>query len=141
MRRQRTTPFVARSGPISTNSANSASCAAERRGGVALRPAVLQPLGAALIEAVHPVAQRLAIHAADARRIRPAHPVQHRRNRQEPPALIGVLRGRRKPPKLSGREIRSDLHPCCHARIPPRHGISSTRRTESPTSQNGRPLV
>jgi hypothetical protein len=26
----------------------------------ALRPAVLQPLGAALIEAVHPVAQRLA---------------------------------------------------------------------------------
>jgi hypothetical protein len=27
---------------------------------VALRPAVLQPLGAALIEAVHPVAQRLA---------------------------------------------------------------------------------
>jgi hypothetical protein len=50
------------------------------------------------------VAQRLAIHAADARRIRPAHPVQHRRNRQEPPALIGVLRGRCKPPKLSGRK-------------------------------------
>src|SRR5215204_213121 len=53
---------------------------------VAFRPAVLEPVGAAFIEAVHPVPQRLAVHA----------------------------------------------------RILPSHGISSTSRSESPTSLNGR---
>ena len=51
-----------------------------------------QPVGALLIEAMHPVAQRLAIHAADAGRLLAIHPVANRRQRQQSPRLIGVLR-------------------------------------------------
>jgi hypothetical protein len=71
-------------------------------GRVALRPGVLQPIRAVCVEAVNPVAQRLAIHPADPRRLRPAHPVQHRGQRQQAPALVGVLGRRGEPPKLIG---------------------------------------
>ena len=81
---------------------------------MAFRPAVFEPFGAAFVEAVHPVAQGLAVHAADPRRSGPAHPVQHRRNGQQAPALVGVLRGRRDPPQLSGRKICPHLHRCRH---------------------------
>src|SRR5215204_1457411 len=66
------------------------------------------------IRTMHPVAQGLAVHAADPRRSGPAHPVQHRRNGQQAPALVGVLRGRRDPPQLSGRKICPHLHRCRH---------------------------
>src|SRR5829696_2662061 len=52
---------------------------------VAFRPAVLEPFWAPFIEAVHPVPQRLAVHATDPRGIGPAHPIQHRRKRQQTP--------------------------------------------------------
>ena len=58
---------------------------------IARRPGVLQPVRAAFVEPVHPVPQRLTIHAADPRRIRPVHPVQNRRQRQQAATLIGVL--------------------------------------------------
>ena len=45
-------------------------------GRTTLGPGVLQPVRAALVEAVDPVAQGLAVHAADARRLGPAHPVE-----------------------------------------------------------------
>jgi hypothetical protein len=45
-------------------------------GRMALGPGVLQPVRATLVEAVDPVAQGLAVHAADARRLGPAHPVE-----------------------------------------------------------------
>src|SRR5215211_688426 len=57
---------------------------------VAFRPAVLEPFGASFIEAVHPVPQRLAVHATDPRGIGPAHPIQtlrdwvHRFNERGP---------------------------------------------------------
>src|SRR3954467_2352356 len=86
---------------------------------VAFRPAVLEPFGASFIEAVHPVPQRLAVHAADPRGIGPAHPIQHRRKRQQTPTLVGVLGGRRKTPQLVGRKVRPHRHRCRHGTNPP----------------------
>jgi hypothetical protein len=50
-----------------------------------------------------PVAQSLAVHAADLRRRASVHPVPDRRQRQKPPALVDVLRTTGKPPQLLGR--------------------------------------
>ena len=69
-------------------------------GRIAFRPGVREPVRTVRVEAVHPVAQGLPVHAADAGRVRPVHPVQHRGNRQQATALVGVLRRRRKPAKL-----------------------------------------
>ena len=86
---------------------------------MAFRPAVLEPFWAPFIEAVHPVPQRLAVHATDPRGIGPAHPIQHRRKRQQTPTLVGVLGGRRKPPQLVGRKVRPHRHRCRHGTNPP----------------------
>jgi hypothetical protein len=51
---------------------------------------------------MNPVAQGLAVHAADPRCLPPVHPIENRRDRQQTPALVGVLRRRGKPPKLAG---------------------------------------
>src|SRR3954468_4135406 len=58
-------------------------CALLRRetGRRAFGPAVQQTLGAVAIEAMDPVAQRLSVHPADPRRLRPVHPVQNRSQR------------------------------------------------------------
>ena len=101
--RQRTTPCTApiRSG-LDYLSQLGLLLGAEA-GRIALGPGVLQPVWAALVEAVDPIAQGLAIHAADARGLRPAHPVQDRRQRQKTPALVGVLGRGREPAQLTGR--------------------------------------
>ena len=44
-------------------------------------PAVEKAIRPVRVEPVHPVAQRLPVHAADPGRLRPVHPVQHRRQR------------------------------------------------------------
>ena len=41
------------------------------------RPVVDKALGPRTVEAMNPVAQRLAIHAADLRRRRPVHSISH----------------------------------------------------------------
>ncbi len=69
---------------------------------MALGPDVLQPRRAALVEAVDPIAQGLAIHAADACRLGPAHPVEDGREGQQASALVGILRRCRKAAKLTG---------------------------------------
>jgi hypothetical protein len=66
--------------------------------------------GTSLIEPVHPVTQRLAVHATDPRSIGPAHTVQNRRNRQQPTALAHILRRSRQPAKLTGRIVTPQLH-------------------------------
>jgi hypothetical protein len=54
-----------------------------------------QAVGTALIKTQHPIAQRLAIHATDVRRLLAALSVVNRRQSQQPPHLTGVLyRGR-----------------------------------------------
>jgi hypothetical protein len=50
---------------------------------------------------MNPVAQGLAVHAADLRRRPSVHPVSDRNQRQEPPALVGVLRPTGERPKAS----------------------------------------
>src|SRR5436190_2362637 len=58
-------------------------CALLRRetGRRAFGPAVQQTLGAVVIEAMDPVAQRLSVHPADPGRLRPVHPVENRSQR------------------------------------------------------------
>ena len=63
-------------------------------------PVVQKTVGAVFVKAVNPIAQRLAVHPADPGRLRPVHAVQDRSQRQEPTALVGILRRRSKPPKL-----------------------------------------
>ena len=55
------------------------------------RLAVEKTVRTLLVEAMHPIAQRLAIHAADARRGLAIHAVANRRQRKQPPRLIGIL--------------------------------------------------
>src|SRR3954468_18194426 len=101
-------------------------------GRVALGPNVLQPLGSVLVEAMDPVSQGLAIHAADAGGLCPVHPVQDRGEGQQASALVGVLRYGRKPAKLTGRKIRPHCHGCWHGADPP-------RTMEADQTQSGNP--
>ena len=55
------------------------------------RPGAL-PLRNPLIESIHPIPQRLAVHAADAGRLLAALAFTHRRQSQKTSRLIGVLR-------------------------------------------------
>jgi hypothetical protein len=79
-----------------------------------------------------PIAQRLAVHAADPRGLRPVHPVKHRRQRQKPPALVPDPRRRGKPPKLTGREIPPNAHRCWHGANPPRAMQSAQPKIRNP---------
>ena len=71
-----------------------------------VRPVVDQALVRS-VEAMHPVTQRLPIHAADLRRPRPVHPVPNRGQRQKTTALAYRLRPPSQRPKLLGRIILS----------------------------------
>ena len=77
---------------------------------VAPMPVVLQPVRPALVEPVHPVPQRLTVHAAHLRSVRPVHSVQHRRQRQQTPALVRILRRSSQPTKVSRRIVRPKLN-------------------------------
>ena len=57
------------------------------------------------VEAMNPVAQSLAIHAADPRRLRPRPALRHRRQGQKAPRLRAILRARRKSTQLIGTKI------------------------------------
>src|SRR5271163_5217121 len=92
------------------------------------RPVVDEALRPRSVEAMNPVAQRLAVHAADLRRRASVHPVPDRRQRQKPPALVDVLRTTGKPPKLLGRIVLSQSHRCRHGANPPRHLESAKPR-------------
>jgi hypothetical protein len=70
-----------------------------------LGPAVQQTLRTLRVEPVHPVAQRLPVHAADPGGLRPVHAVHNRRQRQEPAALVRVLGRRRQTPELGRRVV------------------------------------
>src|SRR3981189_1238785 len=63
-----------------------------RRRGAAGGFGVDKPLSALSMEAMHPIAQRRAIHAADARRLFAVHSVVNRSQGQEATRLVGVLR-------------------------------------------------
>ena len=71
------------------------------------RPIVDEALGPSGVEAMHPVAQRLAVHAADLGCSPSVHPVPDRRQRQKLPALVGVLRPTGERPKRFRRIVPS----------------------------------
>ena len=71
----------------------------------------------------HPIPQRLAIHPADLGRVFPRGPIQHRRDRQKPSRLRGILRPFRNLADLAGcrtvthctnrlAHVRDTLHVC-----------------------------
>jgi len=88
---------------------------------VAAPAIILQPGRAMCVEAVHPVPQRLSVHAADLGRIRPAHPVQDCGDRQQSPTLLRILRRSRKAAELRRRMAWLDLNGSRHGEGPPSH--------------------
>jgi hypothetical protein len=123
-------------------SASWAFWAAERRGAGPARPGVAQAVRTGLVEPMNPVAQRLAIHAADPGRIGAIHSVQDRRQRQKSPTLIGVLQALRQPPKLTDQIVRPQFHRSWHGANPPRANESEPAQSwNPPMSQNSEPLV
>ncbi|HET6746069.1 MAG TPA: hypothetical protein VFH90_09520, partial [Candidatus Limnocylindria bacterium] len=72
------------------------------------------------VEAVHPVAQGLAVHAGAARRVLPTGALQHQRDGQEPPRLVRRRRRPRLLPHLGRRQIRPYRHR--HPRLLPQRG-------------------
>jgi hypothetical protein len=74
------------------------------------RPVVDEAVRTRSVEAMNPVAQRLAIHAADLRCGASAHPVLDPSQGQKPPAPADVLRSASQRAKLFRRIILSQSH-------------------------------
>src|ERR1017187_6815713 len=70
------------------------------------RPLIRQPIWPRRVEPVNPVAQGLAVHAADHGSLGTAHAVDNCCQRQQSPPLVDVLGFLAQPPKLTGRKIR-----------------------------------
>src|SRR5829696_2221346 len=140
-RRQRTTPWTARSGPVSTTSASCASCSAERRGGWPFDQLSLSPSGPRSLKRCtqsRSVWRSMPpIRAASARLIPSSTAASDSRRRLWLACLEAAARRRSSSAEKSALTVTA----VAMARILPRHGISSTSRGKSPASQNGRPLV
>src|SRR5262249_11935711 len=76
--------------------------------------AIDEPLGALLVEAMHPIAQRLPVHRSDLGGNLAILPIEHRRQRQQPPRLIHILRPLRQLPQFPRTEVRAQWHRCTH---------------------------
>ena len=74
------------------------------------RPVVDEALRPRSVEAVNPVAQRLAIHAADLRRRAPVHSISNRSQRQKTTDLAHLLRPASVRAKLFRRIVFSQSH-------------------------------
>ena len=95
-----------------------------------------EPLGVA---AQHRVAQRLAPHAGEPRRLGSAQPVERVRDRVHPRRRPPVLLLARRPPNAVGRQLSPDLQRRSHG-PPPRlweNGITRRSSTEPPESSHG----
>jgi hypothetical protein len=75
-----------------------------------LGPAVQKTVRTVCVEPMHPVPQRLPVHPADPGRLRPVHPVNDSRQREQAPALVGVLRRGRQPAQLGRRIVRPQVN-------------------------------
>src|SRR5262249_24561322 len=110
--RHRTTPSMAGSGPASTIRFNSCFCSDDSFGrGPGALPLTLRTL---LVVPVRPVPQRLSIHRANLGGGLTAHPVEYRRQRQQPPRLICILCPFRQHPQFARTQIRAQSHRCTH---------------------------
>src|SRR5271169_2478659 len=103
-RRQRTTPSLSRR--ASLDDLRKLGHLLGRKPGLrAFRPVIEKPLKTGGVEAVNPVAKRLAVHAADPRGRPSVHAVPDRSQRQKPPALVDVLGPTGEPPKRLRRIV------------------------------------
>ena len=98
------------------------------------------------VVAVHPVAQRLAVHAALLRRLGARAALQHQCQGQHPPRRVAVRRARRHPPKSRRVQIPTrDRNSHRHRPPPPLNTARTESRPpvvrESPTSHPQMPLV
>ena len=96
---------------------------------------VAQALNPMRIVAVNPVPQGLAVHAASLRRQQPRVPVQHHRQRQQPPGLLGIRQPRRRRTKPRAVQLRPRDRNRCHAA----HPESTLERMDSHPQQLGNP--
>jgi hypothetical protein len=100
-----TIDFLVRSG---LNNRSQFGLVSRREAGIwAARPLITQSLRPGLIEPMHPIAQRLTIHAANPRGVGPVHAVQHPSQRQQSSTLAIVLRALGQPAKFCGRKVGS----------------------------------
>src|ERR1019366_1681734 len=84
---------------------------------------------------MHPVAQRLPVHAAGPCCQKPRMPVQHHCNRQNAPRLLGIRRACRLRPQLRNTQILACNLDCRHAAL----RESMTRGIDSYPGQFGNP--
>ena len=85
--------------------------------------------------AMHPVGQRLAIHATQRCRLRPRPPLQHQRQRQKTANLPAIFAGCREIPQICCRVFSPcHLDRCTHQSV---HCANRRRRS---SSQNSAPL-
>jgi hypothetical protein len=78
------------------------------------RSGVDEPVRTSLIEAMHPVPQRLAVHAADTGRFGARHPVVNRRQCQQPPRLVSVPHLDRQAAQVIATKVLPKQNRCAH---------------------------
>jgi hypothetical protein len=83
-----------------------------------------EPSRALFIEAMRPVPQRLAIHAANLGRRCPIHPSVDRSQRQQPSSLIRVLRLPSQAAKIRRCKIIPKTNCCAHL-LPPNQTVKA----------------
>ena len=115
--RHRTTPSTAGSGPDFHDALQLLFLLGRQLRARTGSLAVDQPLGTLLVVPVRPVPQRLSIHRANLGGGLTAHPVEHRRQRQQPTRLICVRCPFRQHPQFARTQIRAQSHRCTHPRL------------------------
>lgn len=89
---------------------------AQSRRATRVRP-IAQPVDAFFIKPMHPIPEALAIHPSKPGRIRPARPVQHRRQGQHPPRRATVRLDLGTLTKCRRRNVLANRHGAGHGRI------------------------
>jgi hypothetical protein len=93
---------------------------------------IVKALGAGGVKAMHPITQRLAVHPADPGRLRAVLALANRRQRQQPPALVRILRPLGQPPKIGRRIVLPKRDRTAHG-TPPRSLESAINRFGKPS--------
>ncbi len=105
------------------------------------RPPVRQPRQSFGIIAMHPIAQRLPVHAAVRRRLLARGAVKHQRQCQHPACRRGILAARRRPPKSRRIQIQTDDRDRAHHRSPYLPQTGSNQTTSCLATLRKRPRV
>lgn len=107
--RHLTTPSCFRSGPVRPSQDQAFQfqhLLGQQRRRAALVADIAQACNTVLVVAVNPVPQGLPVHAASLGRQGSWVPVQHQRQRQQPPGLLGIGRPRRRRTKPCAVQLR-----------------------------------